>query len=164
MSIQARHFEHNNWANQKILQACAVLSDKQLDAAPGSATEGSIRQTLFHLVAAQAGYLRLLTRPLEERLEPYPYPPYTELESLANSTGAALLKLVQDEAAVNRMERIRTRDNHWVEPWVILVQVINHADEHREQVKSMLTALGITPPDIDAWDFGFSTGAMVPIE
>ena len=54
-------FEHNNWANQKIIQACSTLSDGQLDAPPQSATEGSIRSTLLHLVSAQYGYLRLLT-------------------------------------------------------------------------------------------------------
>jgi uncharacterized damage-inducible protein DinB len=29
-----------------------------------------------------------------------------------------------------------------------MVQSINHATEHREQIKSMLSALGVTPPDI----------------
>jgi uncharacterized damage-inducible protein DinB len=47
-----------------------------------------------------------------------------------------------------------------VEPWVVLTQVINHATEHREQIKSMLTALGIEPPEIDGWDHGLSTGAL----
>jgi uncharacterized damage-inducible protein DinB len=41
--------EHNNWANQKIIQACFALSDEQLDAEPHSATKGSIRDTLLHL-------------------------------------------------------------------------------------------------------------------
>jgi uncharacterized damage-inducible protein DinB len=44
-----------------------------------------------------------------------------------------------------------------------MVQVINHATEHREQIKSMLTALGIEPPNIDGWDFGFATNTLVPI-
>ena len=34
-------FEHNNWANSKIIQACAALSDEQLDAEPPSATKGT---------------------------------------------------------------------------------------------------------------------------
>jgi uncharacterized damage-inducible protein DinB len=44
-----------------------------------------------------------------------------------------------------------------------MLQVINHATEHREQIKSMLTALGITPPSIDGWDYGEVSGALVPI-
>ena len=61
-------FEHNNWANSQIIQACSALSDEQLDAEPQSATKGSIRRTLVHLVSSQHGYLRTLTLPLEERL------------------------------------------------------------------------------------------------
>jgi uncharacterized damage-inducible protein DinB len=46
---------------------------------------------------------------------------------------------------------------------MVLVQVINHATEHREQIKSMLSALGVTPPDIDGWDYGEATQALIPI-
>lgn len=48
------------------------------------------------------------------------------------------------------------------EPWVVMVQAINHATEHREQIKSMLSSLGVAPPDIDGWDFGLSIGGLVP--
>jgi uncharacterized damage-inducible protein DinB len=61
-------FEHNSWANLRIIQACSALSDEQLDAEPQSATKGSIRRTLLHLVASQQGYLSLLTLPIEARL------------------------------------------------------------------------------------------------
>jgi uncharacterized damage-inducible protein DinB len=52
-SILVRLFEHNNWANLRIIRACSALSDAQLDAEPQSATKGSIRLTLIHLVASQ---------------------------------------------------------------------------------------------------------------
>lgn len=39
--------------------------------------------------------------------------------------------------------------NNWA--WVIIVQAINPATEHREQIKSMLSTLGVTPPRIDGW-------------
>jgi uncharacterized damage-inducible protein DinB len=44
-----------------------------------------------------------------------------------------------------------------------MVQIINHATEHREQIKSMLSALEVTPPDIDGWDYGEITKALIPI-
>ncbi len=66
-NILARVFEHNNWANDQIIQACTKLTDEQLDAPPQSATEGTIRNTLLHIVDAQLGYLRILTLPLEQR-------------------------------------------------------------------------------------------------
>jgi uncharacterized damage-inducible protein DinB len=46
---------------------------------------------------------------------------------------------------------------------VLLAQIINHATEHREQIKSMLSALGVTPPSIDGWEYGWLTKAMMPI-
>ena len=52
-------FEHNNWANQKIIEACYALTDGQLDAEPQSVTKGTVRRTLLHLVHSQLGYLSL---------------------------------------------------------------------------------------------------------
>jgi uncharacterized damage-inducible protein DinB len=156
-------FEHNNWANLQIIQACSTLNDEQLDADPQSVTLGSIRSTLYHLVTSQQGYLRLLTLPLEERLESVPTPPFAELQDLASSSGKALLALSRNEAGMPLKGRLRTRDGFFVEPWVIMVQIINHATEHREQIKSMLSALGVAPPDIDGWTYGEFINALIPI-
>ena len=35
-----------------------------------------------------------------------------------------------------------------------LAQVIHHGTDHRSQVCTALTSLGLTPPDIDVWSFG----------
>ena len=160
-NILVRLFEHNNWANDQIIQACSVLSNEQLDTEPHSATMGSIRQTLLHLVSAQRGYLALLTLPVEAR----PTVPlaFAELQESISISGAGLLALVRDEPAKPLATRLQTRDGFFVEPWVILIQIINHATEHREQIKSMLSALGVTPPDLDGWSYGEVTRALTPI-
>ncbi len=59
--------------------------------------------------------------------------------------------------------KLQTRDGCHVEPWVVMVQTINHAHELREQICSMLNALGDTPPDMDDWSYGETTGALVPM-
>jgi uncharacterized damage-inducible protein DinB len=160
-NIPAKLFEHNNWANQKIIEACATLTDERLDAPPQSATEGSIRSTLLHLVSSQFGYLRLLTQPLEERKDRVTVD-FAGIEKSLKDSGERLLELARDAGKLPST-RIQTRDGYLVEPWVIMVQIINHAAEHREQIKSMLTALGITPPSIDGWDYGDVMKALVPI-
>lgn len=160
-NILARIFEHNNWANDQIMQACAKLTDEQLDSPPQSATEGSIRQTLLHIANGQLGYLRILTLPLEQRKERVDLP-FAEIEQSLKQTGEALLKLVKEEKYP--AEQLTTRDEYYVQPWVILLQIINHATEHREQVKSMLTAMGMEPPSIDGWDYGDVMKALVPIK
>ena len=159
-SLLLKIFEHNNWANQQIFQACAALSEEQLDAEPQSATQGSIRSTLMHLVSAQRGYLSLLTLPVEAR----PNTPldFAELQESVTRSGEGLLALVGDEESFPK-DQLQTRDGYYVDPWVVILQIINHATEHREQIKSMLSALGVTPPNIDGWDYGEVTKALIPI-
>jgi uncharacterized damage-inducible protein DinB len=155
-------FEHNNWANLKIIEVCVTLTDEQLDAKPQSASYGSVRDTLTHLVSAQRGYLRTLTLPVEERRGHIPDLAFSELEKSITESGEALLALTRDPSKLFKETQLQTRDDHYVEPWVLMVQIINHATEHREQIKSMLTAMGITPPSIDGWDYGEVTKALVP--
>jgi uncharacterized damage-inducible protein DinB len=157
-----RLFEHNHWANLQILQACAALTDEQLDAPPTSATYGSIRSTLLHFVSSQHSYLRTLMLPVELRRERV-LVEYANLEASARMSGEAFIALARDPSGIYAITPLRTRDKYYVEPFVVMVQVINHATEHREQIKSMLTALGITPPSIDGWDYGFATNTLVPI-
>lgn len=160
-NILERLFEHNNWANRKILEACAALTEEQLDSPPQSATEGNIRSTLLHIVSSQHGYLRLLTLPLEERRDRVTVE-FADIGKSLKESGEQLLELARDPGKLPAT-RIQTRDDYLVEPWVIMVQIINHGTEHREQIKSMLTALGITPPSIDGWDYGESANALVPM-
>ena len=161
-NILAKLFEHNIWANDQIIQACSALSDAQLDAEPQSITKGTIRETLQHLVRAQAGYLALLTLTVEARVKPSPA--FSELRQAARISGEGLLALAGGEHFQQMESRLQTKDGYFVQPWVVMLQVINHAGEHREQIKSMLSALGVTPPDIDGWDYGDFTGALIPMQ
>src|ERR1700712_1856402 len=155
-----KFFEHNNWANRQIIQACANLSDEQLDAEPQTAAKGSIRRTLEHLVASQHGYLSLLTLPVEARHDIRPT--FSELQQAASISGAGLAALAS-ESSTYPQAQLQTTDGYFVEPWVVIVQIINHATEHREQISSMLSALGVTPPDLDGWAYGEVTAALIPI-
>ena len=153
-------FEHNNWANSQIIQACSALSDAQLDAEPTSTTKGSIRRTLVHLVNSQHGYLSLLTLPVEDRRAISPA--FAELQQAASISGAGLLALARESNNDPRTQ-LQTTDGYLVEPWVVMVQIINHATEHREQISSMLSALGVTSPSLDGWVYGEVTDALIPI-
>ncbi len=153
-------FEHNNWANQKIIEACYALSDEQLDVKPQSVTKGTIRRTLVHLVHSQLGYLSLLTMPVDKR--PDVAPTFAELQKSARLSGEGLLALARGQGK-SLDSRLTTKDDFYAEPWVVMLQVINHATEHREQIKSMLSDLGVTPPSIDGWDYGEVTNALIPI-
>ena len=159
-NILEKLFEHNNWANLQMIQTCSGLSDAQLDAEPQSVTKGSIRRTLVHLVSSQYSYLRTLTLPLEERSHSHTVA-FADLEESARRSGEGLLALVRGERKPFNSP-LQTRDGYYVKPWVLMVQIINHATEHREQISSMLSDLGVTPPDLDGWSFGEATKALIP--
>jgi uncharacterized damage-inducible protein DinB len=160
-SILTRIFEHNNWANLGIIRACSRFVDEQLDAAPKSATKGSIRRTLLHLVDSQQYYLSLLTG-VEPSFHWDATAPFDELEQAATITGEQPLELARDETGKLPKTPIRTDDGYLNEPWVIMVQAINHATEHREQICSMFSALGVTPQDLDGWSYGEASKAVRP--
>lgn len=150
--ILKKIFEHNNWANIQTIQACAALSDEQLDTDPRSATLGSIRQTLNHLVTAQQGYLSLLTLPVDKRIDtPLAF---SDLQESVRISGEGLLALLKDESGIFLKEILQTKNGYNVEAWVIMLQAINHATEHREQINSMLSALQLPHPDLDGWTYG----------
>ena len=151
-------FEHNNWANLRVLEACSALTDKQLDEPPQSATKGTIRRTLWHLVEAQQWYLSLLTD-AQPYADDHPVPTFPELRESVQSSGDALLTLARDETKNLPKRRVPTDEGLSAEPWVIMLQAINHATEHREQLSSMLTALGVKAPEMDGWAFAAATGA-----
>ncbi|MCB0076665.1 MAG: DinB family protein [Anaerolineales bacterium] len=153
-------FEHNAWANQQIVDGCLALSDAQLDAKPASATMGTIRETLLHIAFAQQRYLSYLTEPDAARRATVAHVDWATVGPSLAASSQRLVALLQQERS---RATIETVDQHRVEPRVIWLQAINHATEHREQIKSMMSALGIEPPAIDGWDFGFVTGALRPV-
>ena len=160
-NILAKLFEHNNWANLKVVHTCCALTDGQLDSKPQSGTDWSIRRTLLHLVGSQKAYLSLLTMPLEER--PDTTPTFAELEEVVRASGEGLLALAKEESSRHVKTRIQTKDGYLVEPWVVMLQAINHATEHRRQISGMLRALRVAPPGIDGWSYGEATKALISI-
>ena len=160
-NILARLFEHNNWANLQLIQACSALSDEQLDAEPESATKGSIRLTLWHLIDTQQSYLSQLTN-MEQRFNWQAPTNFAELLESAKMSGEGLLALARDETSQSLQTKIQD-DGYSIEPWVVMVAALSHAAEHREQIKSMLSALGVTPPRLDSGAYGMVANAVIPI-
>jgi uncharacterized damage-inducible protein DinB len=44
-----------------------------------------------------------------------------------------------------------------------LAQALHHGSDHRSQVCTALTALGVEPPEIDLWAFGWKDGRVLEI-
>ena len=147
-------FRHNLWANLRLLDACAALDARQLaETAVGG--YGALYDTLNHIVRAEQGYLIHLTgQPPAERLRRDDPPDAERLRALAQRGGEALIALA---AAATPEDRVLLvfEDGRWHAPaGLVLMQAINHATEHRAQVATILTQLGLEPPDMSGWLYG----------
>ena len=45
-----------------------------------------------------------------------------------------------------------------------LAQALHHGTDHRSQICTALTTLGVEPPGIDVWDYGVEAGRVTETE
>jgi uncharacterized damage-inducible protein DinB len=148
-------FRHNAWANEKLLDACEKLDEAQLGASvPG--VYGTIRDTLHHLFAAETRYIAMIrSEPRPDELdEEKPYPGLTELRRYARLTGDELTSLAERAAPDQRLKGATRRGVAYDLPVsVLLAQAINHGTEHRANVTTIMSALGLGAPQLDLWQY-----------
>lgn len=162
-SLLADAFAHHVWATVRLIEACEPLSAEQLaTTVPG--TYGSILETMRHLVAADRGYLELLS---DGAL------PFVEEAALDMSAMRAVMEadgpvwqslLERDPDPERVVTRHREDGSQSRAPLGIrLAQVVHHGTDHRSQICTALTTLDIEPPEIDAWAFAWAEGRLVEV-
>ena len=159
-SLLADAFAHHVWATLRLTDACLPLSPEQLETAvPG--TYGSILETIRHLVGADASYLFVTSggrTPVidEDRMD------LQELRATMEGHGAAWSRLIEEDLDPDAV-LVRHRDDGsetHAPMGIRLAQALHHGTDHRSQVCTALTTLGIEPPLIDVWDFGEQDGRV----
>jgi uncharacterized damage-inducible protein DinB len=159
-SLLADAFGHHAWATLRVIDACGPLSPEQL-ASPVPGTYGSILDTLRHLVGADRAYLSVLSGAAfdavdEETLD------LAAMRAVMEADGPAWQALLAQDLDPDEMI-VRRRDDgseSHAPIGVRLAQVVHHGTDHRSQVCTALTNLGITPPEIDVWDFAWEQGRL----
>jgi len=165
-SLLADAFEHHVWATLRVIDACLALSPEQLETSvPG--TFGSILDTTRHLVGADSWYLFRTsggrTTPLEDEDEAAMDLP--ALRSAMESYGAAWPDVLAADPDPDAMIETRRDDGSQTHApmGIRLAQALHHGTDHRSQICTALTALGVEPPAIDVWDFGQHNGRITEI-
>jgi len=155
-------FRHDLWANRLILDACAGLTPEQMDTST-EGTYGTILRTLFHLVASVDSYAaRLVVRPrLLVNDDALPLPPFEVLRAVLATAGTELIEQAGSVSETRTVDVAGDDGPRTIPAWIILVQAIDHGREHRTHIATMLTQLGIEPPDMDGWQFQYSGAAAV---
>lgn len=147
---------YNNWANEQVFAAVQKLtSEQQAAAAPG--VYGSIHRTMGHIVAAEADYINRLTGK-----GPQPHfrwedgPAVNDIFVFSNTVADALLDAVlriPPDHIVHEEEDGNTMD---YKASLLFIQVIDHGIEHRTNITTILSGLGLPEMEVDGWGYLFS--------
>jgi uncharacterized damage-inducible protein DinB len=157
-------YAYNRWATAKVLDEAAKLTAEQLHR-PGQAGHGSIRDTLLHLLRTQLSWLSWWDGslpPLEAyllQLEPADHPGIPELrarwEQIEAQTARFVNTLTEGDLARIYTFQIPNGPEQRLPLWQMMLQVANHATQHRSEVAAMLTELGHSPGNLDFLFFLF---------
>ena len=152
-------FDHHVWATLTLLEALEALDEEQLGATIGG-TYGSMPQTLTHLVDADSRYLRRFDDPSlpsepSHRIDP---PPELarRMREHAPRWSAILDRLDAGTLDSSIVDHAEYPDTQHAEG-MLLIQAIQHGEEHRQQVCSTLGALGLDVPDLSGWEYWLAT-------
>ena len=156
-------FEHHVWATLTLIDACLPLNPDQVGAsAPG--TYGSILDTMRHLVGSDASYLAVLTGGRVARLEADAMD-LAALRAEMERHGPAWSSLLAESPDADTV-LVRRRDDGseaHAPVGIRIAQALHHGSDHRSQICTALTTLGIEPPSIDVWDFAYQDGRLVEV-
>jgi uncharacterized damage-inducible protein DinB len=136
--------DHNRWANAKLAEACASLSEEQLHRKFEMGL-GSVHDTLGHIISAMKGWTSLLDgrewsgRPqgLRSTLSEL----VAEFEQAADELARA--------ASAGPLEQMFSRERggkvYQFARGMVITHVTTHGMHHRAQCLNMLRHLGVSP-------------------
>jgi uncharacterized damage-inducible protein DinB len=146
----------------RVIDACLDLSAEELETSvPG--TRGPMLETLRHVVGGDAEDLFILTGDRAyyvdaERMS------LAEARVVMERDGSGWAELISgslDPDAVVREVDETDGYQRWAPIGFRLAAALDHGTDHRSQICTALTTLGVEPPGIDVWNFGLEAGRVV---
>ena len=157
-------FGHHVWATVRLIDVCLELPSEQLDTAvPGRTARSSTRSVISW--APTPGTCSASRRDETVAHRRRPHGPRESSEAPWSGTGP-LVPLLADELdpdAVIRRSIPRTAIEKEATVGIRFAQALHHGTDHRSQICTALTSLGMEPPPIDVWDFGVEHGRVVEV-
>lgn len=147
-------FQQNLWANLCLLDECASLTDKRLDATL-EGTYGSVRVTLMHIFAGEESYVQHFTgrRPEPALRARNPFVGFDELRERARLNGESLIALAEQWKEGDMLHIPDEGQIFDIPAIIVLIQAINHATDHRSQIATILGQQGIEFPELGGWRY-----------
>ncbi len=155
-------FRYHDWANGRLLDVCAGLSDEQLDlTTPG--TYGTIKMTWQHVAGAQERYAARLGGGEARFSEHDPFPGIPRIRELLDGSTARLTELAATLQPDPEFTAKFRDEMYRLEPGIVLLQALHHGNDHRTHICTILGAHGIEYGEMDLWAYGESIGALVKV-
>jgi uncharacterized damage-inducible protein DinB len=155
---------YNAWANERVYDAAAALSDADYRADHG-AFFGSVHGTLNHLLVGDRIWMRRLTGegPSPTQLDAILYEDFVELRAAREAEDARIVAYVASLTPADLTGKVcyRTISNPGdieQELAMTLVHVFNHQTHHRGQVHGLLTRITNEAPSLDLILYQRQTG------
>lgn len=163
MDLLIEFLKHNTMMNRQLLDVCRGLSAEQLEATV-EGTYGTIAATLVHIANAQVGYGARFHG--TDRPEPLAEHPFPGMDAVVGRMALGDDLLENAAANANDELEVHVRSDESGRVWrmpgaLLLLQAVNHGTEHRSQIATILTQIGIEPPAMDGWTYFLAAGHMV---
>jgi uncharacterized damage-inducible protein DinB len=158
-------FEYNRWANARLLEAVAPLTNEQF-LNDLSSSYSSIRDTLTHILAAEEVWLmRWKGISPKTMLDPAYFPDVRSLKAKWSEVEMDqwnFLSKISDESLQEIVEYQNFKEEIWEYPlWQMIHQMVSHSTYHRGQVVGMLRQVGAAATELDFLVFIDMKGALV---
>lgn len=146
---------YNAWANKRLYDAAATLSNEALAALRPAAYFGSIIGTLNHMVVADRIWFARIEGggPTHSRLADQPFPRFCDLRAVRQAEDERILRYAQtlsEERLARPLSYRNVRGVPNCQPlWQVLAHVFNHQSHHRGQAHALLKDAGLEPPELD---------------
>ncbi len=161
-SLLEAAFAHHVWATTRVIDACLDLSDEDLKInVPG--TRGPMLETLRHLVLSDAFDLFTLTGDRAFYVDEEDVA-LAEARVVMERDGSGWAEYISRALDPDEMvHEVDPTDGYqrWAPVGFRLAGVLNHGTDHRSQICTALTSLGVRPPKIDVFDLGLEMGRIV---
>ena len=146
-------YQYNQWANAKILNAAANVTQEQF-VAPASFPHGGVRGTLVHALSAEWIWrTRWEGTSPTHLLQANDFPDFQSLRLRWADEEGRLLSFVEnitEERLNSTFDYTNTSGKPFTRVlWQAMAHVVNHGTQHRTEAAAMLTDLGCSPGDID---------------
>ncbi|MFN8570602.1 MAG: DinB family protein [Gemmatimonadaceae bacterium] len=158
-------FRYNAWATELTLDAVAMMSPEEY-VAPGCSGQGSVRDTLAHVLLVQQRWIATIAGtldPQEATRLPFGAEDVASVaEARARWTGIAAetdayLDSLTEEAVLSEIVLTHpTRGSLRALQWRLLLHVANHGTHHRAQILASVRRAGHAPAASDLLYFSMS--------